>query len=87
MTDKEILRKLGISEKDAADLTQKMASLTPEQSGVLDGSTADLSKAAAKFGPDCSPEDLQRFLDARKGDQPSSAQIYFGPQGDPDCQD
>jgi hypothetical protein len=84
MTDKEILRKLGISDTDATDLAQKMAGLNPEQLGVMDGATADIAKAAAKFGPDCSPEDLQRFLDARKGYQPGVAGIYFGPQGEPD---
>jgi hypothetical protein len=84
MTDKEILRKLGISDADATDLAQKMAGLNPEQLGVMDGATTDLAKAAAKFGPDCSPEDLQRFLDARKGYQPGVAGFYFGPQGEPD---
>ena len=87
MTDEEILRKLGISDADASDLAQKMASLNTGQVGVMGSATADSAQAAAAFGPDCSPQDLQRFLDARKGDQPSSAQIYFGPQGDPDCQD
>jgi len=85
MTDKEILRKLGISDTDASDLAQKMASLNSAQAGVMDGATADRAQAAATFGPDCSPEDLQRFLDARKGNQPSTAQVYFGPQGDADC--
>jgi hypothetical protein len=84
MTDQEILKRLGLSEADAGDLTQKIASLNKAQVGALDGATTDRDDAAAALGPDCAPTDLQRFLDARKGKQPSTAQIYYTPQGDAD---
>ena len=84
MTDDEILERLGLSDTDATDLTQKIASLNPAQVGALDGATADPYQAAALLGPDCSPDDLQRFLDARKGSQPGTAQIFYTPQGDDD---
>jgi hypothetical protein len=84
MTDEEILKRLNLSDADATDLTQRVVSLNPAQAKALKGVTTDVNVAAAAIGPDCAPEDLQRFLDARKGYQPSAAQIYWGPVGDAD---
>jgi hypothetical protein len=84
MTDHEILKRLGLSEADAEDLTQRVTGLDASRTGTLQGVTSDAQEAAKAIGGNCSPEDLQRFLDARKGKCPGSAQIYFTPQGDPD---
>lgn len=84
MTDDEILERLGLSDADATDLTQKIASLNAAQAGALEGATTDLYAAAAALGDDCSPDDLQRFLDARTGSQPGTAQIFYTPQGGDD---
>jgi hypothetical protein len=84
MTDEEILQRLNLSDADATDLTQKIVTLNPAQANALQGVTTDRDLAAAAIGPDCAPEDLQRFLDARKGYQPGSAQIYYGPLGESD---
>ena len=84
MTDQEILKKLHLSDAEATDLCHKIAGLKPAQAKVLAHATTDPSEAAAALGPHCSADDLQRFLNARKGDHPSAACIYFAPKGDAD---
>ncbi|MDQ6758963.1 MAG: hypothetical protein M3Z32_03725 [Acidobacteriota bacterium] len=78
MTDKEILAKLGLTEKDASDLIQKVNSLNASQLKALLGSSTDPDEAADSLGEDCSPSDLQRFLAARQGIAHGTAQIYYG---------
>ncbi len=84
MTDEEILQRLGLSDADATDLTQRIVGLNEAQANALDGVTTDLYLAAAAIGDECEPEDLQRFLDARKGKHSAAAAIYWGPLGDVD---
>ena len=86
MTDQEILQRLNLSDADATDLIQKLCTLNEAQVAALSGCvTQDIAAAAASIGQDCSTDDLQRFLDARKADDDPGIilNVYFC-QGDQD---
>jgi hypothetical protein len=80
VTDREILERLSLSEQEATDLCHKIVTLDPDQIRLLAGATTDRAQAAAAIGPGCSQEDLQRFIDARKGHHPASANNFFAPK-------
>jgi hypothetical protein len=69
MKDAEILKAIGLSEADAADLVRKhqafLASLNPAQYEVFRRSMRSPSAIAASISPNCTVEDLNRFVAER----------------------
>jgi hypothetical protein len=70
MEHSEMLKKLGLTKEQFHDLVRKHAafvnSLDDHQRAVVRSSSPSVAEAAASFGPDAKPEDLQRLLDEAK---------------------
>ena len=67
--DQQILDKIGLSDADAKDLIQKhqayLDSLNPAQRAVVARAMPSWDEAAAAVGPDCTADDLTRFVSSR----------------------
>jgi len=81
MTDEQILQRLKLSDPEATEVCQRIVDLNPAQIRAL-RATTDRNEAAAAIGPDCSPEDLQRFIDRRKGHHRGIVNGFFMPTGE-----
>jgi hypothetical protein len=84
MINAEILRAIGLSEADAADLVRKhqafLASLNPAQYEAVRRSLRSPGAIAASISPDVTVEDLNRFVAERSpsADGPSALSLPAG---------
>ncbi len=66
MTQREMLKKLGVSKDELHDLLTKMSNLqkrlSPKQRRLFQESMPTLQDAAIAFGPDVDPLDVQKFF-------------------------
>jgi hypothetical protein len=84
MKDAEILKAIGLSEADAADLVRKhqafLASLNPAQYKAARRSLRSPGEIAASIGANVTVEDLNRFVAERSpsADGPSALSLPAG---------
>jgi hypothetical protein len=66
MTQKEMLKKLGVSKVELNDLLNKISNLqkrlSPNQRSLFQGSLPTLQDAAIAFGPDVDPLEVEKFF-------------------------
>ena len=82
MTDHEILARIGLTDEEATDACRKLALLSAAQTEAIKTVArinTNWKEAAAAIGPDCTIEDLRRFMEKRKGHHPSVANNIFDP--------
>ena len=71
MIEPDILKKIGLEEKDATDLVQKhsryLESLNRAQYQLVKDSLPSWEEAAKTISPECTAQDLLKFVKARGG--------------------
>jgi len=67
--DQQILNKIGLSDEDTRDLIRKhqayLDSLNPAQRTVVAKAMPSWDEAASAVGPDCTADDLSKFVNSR----------------------
>jgi hypothetical protein len=75
LTEKQILKRIGLSDNDATDLIRKRsahyAALNEAQTAAVGRKAPSVAKLAKAMGPNCTPQNLNDFVAARLGTAPN----------------